>query len=432
MDTIRLPFVWPGLSGSVCDERFPIRWSMVLVMLCMVLFSLVVPRMMGAAEQPRFMYGIDVLDELRCSPLQRKQRVGLITNRAAVSRSGEADYRVLLRHGVDLRWLMAPEHGFEIDVAAGELVGESRLGELMVHSLYGASRRPDVELLRGVDVLLFDLQDIGTRAYTYISTLYLAMDAAREAGIRIMVLDRPNPVAPLGRGGFVLDPAVRSFVGQFEVPFLHGMTVGQLAFWLQREKFPEVLLEVVPMAGYSAGLFGDEIDGFRFVPPSPNISDVLTAVAYPATVLLEATNISEGRGTDASFLQFGAPFVDRDDLVAALERFSLPGVEFQPVKFRPTASKYEGRTCEGARLLITDWSSFRPFRTSVALLIALRDLYPDKLDLETNGSFFDKLSGTPLLRKMLLAGTSLDDILAAAARSRSTFDPTSPLDRLYR
>lgn len=384
-----------------------------------------------AAGRTDFMYGIDVLEELQCSPLQRKQRVGLITNRAAVTRSGEADYRVLLRYGVDLRWLMAPEHGFEIDAAAGELVGDTRLGALQVHSLYGASRRPDVGLLRDIDVLLFDLQDIGTRAYTYISTLYLAMDAAREAGIRIMVLDRPNPVAPIGRDGFVLDPAVRSFVGQFEVPFLHGMTVGQLAFWLQREKFPGVLLEVVPMAGYSAGLFGDELDGFRFVPPSPNIPDVLTAVAYPATVLLEATNISEGRGTDAPFLQFGAPFIDRDDLVDALEQFSLPGVAFQPVKFRPTASKYEGHTCQGARLLITDWNAFRPFRTSVAILLALRDLYPEKLDLETKGSFFDKLAGTPLLRNFLLTGASLDDIQAAAERSRSPFNPTTPLDRLY-
>ncbi len=376
-------------------------------------------------------YGLDILEREACASL-KGSRVGLITNKAGVSSSGESNYRLFLRHGVDLRFLMAPEHGFNADVAAGAAVRDSRASDsLKVYSLYGATKKPDRHLLETIDVLVFDLQDIGTRCYTYISTMFYAMKAAEEAQISFMVLDRPNPIAPVPADGFQLDPAYRSFVGIVEVPFIHGMTVGELAYWMKKNFFSSLSLDVIRMEGYDRRRFGDELPGFRFISPSPNIGNVETALVYPATVLLEATNISEGRGTDLPFRQFGAVFVDPQALKRALDDFKLPGVQFTPVSFRPSASKYKGLQCGGVRLEVTDRLVFEPFRTGVAILVALHDLYPRLLDLESHGEFFDKLAGTPLLRRMLLSACSLEEILAAPRLQVHEFEMANPDRFIY-
>ncbi|RNA64768.1 DUF1343 domain-containing protein [Prosthecochloris sp. ZM_2] len=396
-----------------------------------VLLSVVLSWFPAFGAEQAFMYGVDVVDSDTCRGLEGR-KVGLITNMAGVTSSGEPNYLMMLRHGVDLRFLMAPEHGFHIDVAAGREVTDARLlDSLEVHSLYGKQRKPSRELLEKIDVLVFDLQDIGTRCYTYISTMWYAMQAARETGTAFVVLDRPNPISPFRVDGFVTAPGFRSFVAAFDVPFLHGMTVGELALWLAEHHLPDLHLEVVRMTGYDRRMFADEIEGFRFYSPSPNIRDVETAVVYPATVFLEATAISEGRGTALPFKQFGAPFLDPEALISVLEQFQLQGVRWVPTSFRPASSKYAGELCRGVRIEITSRSQFQPFRTGVALLVALYQLYPQQLDLDSRGDFFDKLAGTALLRRMITASSPFEEIVTAARCQAEAFDRRFPQRTVY-
>ena len=378
-----------------------------------------------------FRYGLDVLEQSGFRQLKGKN-AGLITNTAGVSVTGEANYSMLLRHGVKLRFLMAPEHGFTIDAGAGKLVKDRTLEDgLKVYSLYGVSKKPDSRLLKTVDILLFDLQDIGARCYTYISTMYYAMDACNEAGISFMVLDRPNPLGPVPADGFMLDPDYSSFVGAVPVPFLHSMTTGEIARLLKKLYYPGLSLQIIRMQGYSRGRFPDEYSGFRFIPPSPNIRDLETVLVYPATVFLEATNVSEGRGTKLPFRQFGAPFINAGFLKKELDAFKLPGVSFQTVRFTPSSSKFKGLQCSGVRLTVTDRFVFEPFRTGVAVMLALKKLYPELFDLTTRGEFFDKLAGGPLFRKMVLSGRSLEEILAASRLQVHAFEQSNPERFIY-
>ncbi|WP_237073423.1 exo-beta-N-acetylmuramidase NamZ family protein [Prosthecochloris sp. GSB1] len=361
------------------------------------------------------------------------KRVGLITNAAGINVSGQAGYRVLRKGGVDLRFIMAPEHGFSVTAAAGEPVGDRSIGDsLKVYSLYGASRRPDRKQLDGIDVMLFDLQDVGARCYTYISTMRYAMEACEKAGVSFMVLDRPNPVSPVPADGFMLDPDYASFVGAVPVPFLHAMTVGEIALLLKKCCYQGIDLRVVRMQGYSRSAFADEYRGFRFVSPSPNIRNLETALVYPATVFLEAANISEGRGTEAPFMQFGAPYIVSDRLKRLLEAERLPGVSFRTVRFTPASGKFRGIECRGLKMDVTDRYVFEPFRTGVAILAVLQKSYPDSLRLDEKGDFFDKLAGTPLLRRMLTSERSVEEILAASRVQVHAFEQRHPDRFIYR
>jgi uncharacterized protein YbbC (DUF1343 family) len=382
-----------------------------------------------------FRYGIDMVASgngpCTCKEFKGK-RVGLITNAAALSVKGEPSWRALVRRSVDLKFIMAPEHGFSLRGGAGEKVADTVIADsIRVYSLYGATQRPDPTLLRRIDVLAFDLQDVGTRCYTYISTMKLAMEACDRAGITFLVFDRPNPVAPLRVGGFMLEPGQESFVGAAQIPFLHGMTVGEIAMWLQRTRYPGLSLQVVRMRGYSHGKFADELDGFRFVPPSPNIREVETAVIYPATVMLEATAMSEGRGTAAPFGTIGAPFVDAGALKSELDRYDLPGVEFTETVFTPSASKFAGRRCQGVRIRLTERKRFEPFRTSTAILLSLQKLYPNELGIERNAAFFDRLAGTARYRVMIVNQRPIAEILEAARGPVAAFEAAWPDRFLY-
>ncbi len=382
-----------------------------------------------------FRYGIDMIasGKGRCNcKIMKNKRVGLITNAASLSREGEPSWQALVRRKIDLRFVMAPEHGFSLKGAAGVRVGETVIADsIRVYSLYGASKSPAPELMKQIDVLAFDLQDVGTRCYTYISTMKLAMEACDKAGITFVVFDRPNPVAPLPAGGFMLEPAKASFVGAAELPFLHGMTVGEIALWLQKTRFPRLDLRVVRMRGYSHRKFADELDGFRFVAPSPNIRDLDTAILYPATVMLEATDVSEGRGTVAPFALFGAPFIDAAALKAELDRFALTGVEIRTAEFTPSESKYAGQSCRGIRLRVIDRAAFDPFRTSTAILLSLQKLYPGKLGLSGNADFFDRLAGTSRYRVMLQKHSPIKEILEAARAPVQAFEEAWPDRFLY-
>lgn len=399
------------------------------VLLFAVIVILSSPRSVFGSEG--FLYGIDVLDRNGCDILEGR-KTALVTNKAGITVEGEPNYLVLLRHGVELRYLMAPEHGFDVSAAAGERVDDERLGgSFPIYSLYGKTRVPSDEQLGMIDVLVFDLQDIGARCYTYISTMFHAMKAVMDNGKEFVVLDRPNPIAPVSAAGFLLEPEKSSFVGTVPVPFVHAMTVGEIALWLQKNFFPALRLRVVPMEGYDRSVFADEIENFRFISPSPNIPDVLTALVYPATVFLEATNISEGRGTRYPFRQFGAPFIDGRRLQQVLQTYGLPGVQFHAVTFFPESSKFAGEECGGVFLDVTDRYRFEPFTTGVAILLALHELYPGQFDLSTSAGFFDKLAGTSRLRHMVGSSASLDEIVEAARQEVDEFDRNNPDRLLY-
>jgi uncharacterized protein YbbC (DUF1343 family) len=375
------------------------------------------------------------IDRLEASGFQELSglKVGLITNKAGLNRRGEPNYSLMLQNGVKLQFLMAPEHGFSADIDAGKKVGSTVLADtLPVYSLYGASKKPAVEQLRNIDMLVFDLQDIGTRCYTYISTMKNAMEACEEAGVTFMVLDRPNPIIALQQEGFMLAPGYDSFVGAVDIPFIHSMTVGEIALLLKERKYKKLDLRVVPMQGYNRQRFADEYPEFRFISPSPNIRSVHTAVVYPATVFLEATTVSEGRGTDAPFMQFGAPYIRSSELAHAISRYKLPGVVIQTVVFRPVSSKFRGESCQGLSLSVTDRKAFRPFRTAVTLLLVLQRLYPDGIGLDKNGDFFDRLAGTPRLREMIRKQMPLEAIMEESRRDVELFKSGTSVTRLYR
>jgi uncharacterized protein YbbC (DUF1343 family) len=386
------------------------------------LFFLLLFFAVPAARAEAFRYGLDMLDSGGCLQLQGK-RVGMITNAAAVSGSGEPGYKVLIRNGVDLRFLMAPEHGFALDHEAGQKVGNGGVGDtLRVWSLYGESKKPDVSLLKTIDVLVFDLQDAGVRCYTYISTMKYAMEACREAGISFMVLDRPNPISPLPSGGFMLEPRFQSFVGAAALPFIHGMTVGEIAVCLKKNHYPDLSLQVVRMQGYRRDRFADDLSGFRFRPPSPSLHDFRTLLLYPATVMLEATDISEGRGTDDPFRRIGAPFIDNTMLVRELEGFNLPGVEFHKTTFTPERNKFSGIECYGVRLKVTDRERFDPFMISTAILLSLQKLWPEETGLDRHAAFFDQLAGTDRYRLMIQQLYPIGKILDIARGEVKTFE----------
>ncbi len=382
------------------------------------------------ASAVELLCGIDLLEVSRCKELSGL-RVGLITNAVGVTRNGEANYALLCRNGIDVKFLMAPEHGFAVDVEAGKKVGSAVVAEtLPVFSLYGESKKPSIEQLRQIDLLLFDLQDIGARCYTYISTMNNAMAACEQAGVSFMVLDRPNPVAPFAQSGFMVQPGYESFVGAVDVPFIHGMTVGEIALFVKQQRYKKLDLRVIPMQGYVRQKFGDEQDGFTFRTPSPNIKNVETAIVYPATVFLEATAVSEGRGTDAPFVQFGAPFIKSDELLKAVQCYNLMGVSFEPVQFTSRFRKFSGEVCYGLKLTVTDRRTFDPFRTATALLLELQRLYPEKAGIREGRYFFDKLAGTPLFRQMITQQQPIESIIAESRRQVEQFRIAMPAQQL--
>ena len=399
-----------------------------LLYFLLILFSLFFSAPVSAEP---LLCGIDRLEASEFYEL-RGLTVGLITNVAGINRKGESDYAVMLRSGVRLKFIMAPEHGFSADIEAGKSVGGSVVHDtLPVFSLYGASKKPDIRQLKTIDILLFDLQDIGSRCYTYISTMNSAMQACEESGIPFMVLDRPNPVIPLTQSGFMLAPGYESFVGAVDIPFIHSMTVGEIALLLKQEKYKRLDLRVITMSGYTREKFADEYQGFRFISPSPNIRSVDTAIVYPAVVFLEATTVSEGRGTEAPFMQLGAPFINGQKLADILRQHKLPGVAFDAVVFQPVSGKFKGERCEGVKLSITDRKTFIPFKTGAAILLALQYLYAERVGLGKVNTFFDRLAGTPRFREMIIKQVPLDDIMQESRREIEKFSRTIPAKLLY-
>ncbi len=320
--------------------------------------------------------GIDVLERDDFRALAGR-RVGLITNQTGVNRQGVPTARLLQRAPeVELQALFSPEHGMQgvLDVP---WIGDSRDADtgVKIWSLYGETRKPTPESLAGIDTLVFDIQDIGTRFYTYISTLKYAMEAAAEQRIAFVVLDRPNPINGLDVGGPVLDAGRESFVGCAALPVRHGLTVGELATMYRDVAQMPLDLTVVRVEGWRRRDMFDRT-GLVWVNPSPNMRSLTQALLYPGIGLLEMTNLSVGRGTDTPFEVVGAPWIDGPALAAALNEAAAPGTAFVPIRFTPTASKFAGQACQGVNIIITDWRQFDPLWTGFAVARTLAVLFP--------------------------------------------------------
>jgi uncharacterized protein YbbC (DUF1343 family) len=361
--------------------------------------------------------GIQVLvqDSLH---LVEGRRVGLVTNHTGILPAGNgtaSSIDLLHEHPeVELVALYSPEHGIRGTAEAGELVDhdvDQRTG-LPVHSLYGETRRPTPAMLEGVEVLLFDIQDIGTRYYTYIYTMALAMAAAGEAGIPFVVLDRPNPVGGEAVQGNVLDPDWATFVGMYPIPMRHGMTPGELAI-LFRDRFGvQAELHVVPADGWRRSMLFPDTE-LPWVPPSPNMPDLESALHYPGTCLFEGTNLSVGRGTARAFQWVGAPWLEGEELARRLEDRGMPGVRFEAVRFTPRNpgdGKFDGVELEGVRLVVEDPAVYDPAVTGVALLVETRRMSRDRWRWVP--SHFDRLAGTDVLRQGIDAGAEVDELTA--------------------
>ncbi len=350
-------------------------------------------------------------------------RAGLITNHTGIDRRGTSSIDVLHQDTrLELVALYSPEHGIRGEAEAGERVesGVDPRTSLPVHSLYGSTRKPTPEMLEGVEVLLFDIQDIGARYYTYVYTMALGMEAAGEAGIPFVVLDRPNPIGGVEVQGNVLDPAFASFVGMYPIPMRHGMTPGELARLFRAEYGVEVELRVAPLAGWSRS-DGFPDTGLRWVAPSPNMPSVESALHYPGTCLFEGTNLSVGRGTAIAFQQIGAPWLDGEALAANLNRYGVAGVRFEPVRFvpeNPGDGKHGGVEVGGVRLIAMA-PGYDPTEAAVAALIEAAALSGDRW--EWRAAAFDRLAGTDRLRMAIDAGTSLAEVRAGWASELSRF-----------
>jgi uncharacterized protein YbbC (DUF1343 family) len=326
------------------------------------------------------MTGIDVLRAQQYNAL-KGQRLGLVTNLSAIDAKGWRTLdRLRTAPGLDLRTIFTPEHGLNRDQEGRIDSGTDAASGLPLVSLYGKRLRPTPEMLRGLDSLFFDMQDAGVRFFTYVSTMGEAMQAASEAGLNFVVLDRPNPIGADRVAGPMLDASQRAFTAFAEMPVQHGMTMGELARWLKddikaRNPGLEVKLTVIPMQGYQRGMRFEQT-GLDWVPPSPNLRTPTTALLYPGVAWVEGANISVGRGTTRPFEQVGAPWVDSDQLVQTLQQDKLPGVVISGVHFTPDSGPYQGQVCHGAQFRLVQRDQFDAQLLGLSLTRALTRQWP--------------------------------------------------------
>jgi uncharacterized protein YbbC (DUF1343 family) len=399
-----------------------IRWLLLMILFC-------IPASLPA-RPGTVLLGIDVLLEEQRDSLSGK-RIGLVTNAAAVDGQVRPTLeRLYQTPGVQLVALFGPEHGVRGDAPAGAAVADSvdpQTG-LPAYSLYGATREPTAAMLHGIDLILIDLPDAGARPFTYAATVVGVLRAAQRAAIPVMLLDRPNPLGGDKVEGPMLDPAYLSFVGPFAMPMRHGMTIGELARLFNTELGIQANLQVVRMRGWRRD--GRGATG-PWVMPSPNMPSVETAVVYPGMVLLEGTNLSEGRGTTRPFETMGAPFIDPALLADRMNALGLPGVRFRPLWFTPTASKFAGVRCGGLALHVTNRATFRPVATAIALLQQIARTYPADFRF-LDGNFFDKLAGNGWLRGAILSGDDQLHIDARGTEAMTRFQVQRSRALLYR
>lgn len=367
-------------------------------------------------------------------------RLGMIVHPASVTSDLVFGVDAVLAAGFDVRALFGPQHGARGEKQDNMIESDSYADPatgLPVHSLYGRVRKPDPDMLADLDVVLFDLQDVGTRVYTFVWTMALAMEACAEAGARFVVLDRPNPVGGARREGPVLRPGFESFVGLHPIPLRHGLTCGELARWLCAEREIDCELSVLPCRGWRRSADWNAT-GLPWVMPSPNLPTMDSCTVYPGMVLLEGANLSEGRGTTRPFEIFGAPWLDPLALADRLRAANLPGVAFRPCHFEPTFQKHAGKLCGGAQLHVADPAAFEPVRTAVEILAAARQLSPRRFgwreppyEYEETLPPIDILWGHEALRTGIDAGADADAIMEGTAAELEGFAKSAAPHLLY-
>jgi len=352
-------------------------------------------------------------------PKQLKSvRAGLLAHPASVNgRLEHAADIVLKSKKFKLNAFLGPQHGIRGETQDNMIEWEGfkdKKTGLPVYSLYGNVRKPAPEMLKNIDVMVIDMQDVGSRYYTFIWTMELCMRACFENNKSIVILDRPNPIGGNITEGPVFNAGYDSFVGRRPLPVRHGMTIGEIGSYLKNEFYPALDFYIIKMKGWKRKMFFDETK-LPWVMPSPNMPALDTAVVYPGMCLLEGTMLSEGRGTTRPFEIFGAPFIEPEKLIKRLNEFKLSGVIFRPMYFQPTFQKHAGKLCGGAQIHVTNRDKFKPFKTAVAIMKAVHDLYPKDFqwkqppyEYETVKMPIDILAGTDKLRKDIEKGERLE------------------------
>ena len=369
-------------------------------------------------EKIKVLNGIDVLLKKKLHFIQSR-KIALVTNHSGVDKNLVPNYKRLMEvEDVELKVIFSPEHGLFGESEAGEKINYTELKELpKVISLYGGTRKPSAEMLDGVNLIIYDIQDIGARFYTYISTLGMVMEAGAELGIPVLVLDRPNPIRGDIIEGPILDIKYQSFVGQYPIATRYGGTVGELAKKIIKNKWITSLpeLEIIKMEGWQPNAWFDQTD-LPWVAPSPNIPDLKTAIIYPGMCLFEGTNVSEGRGTPNPFKWIGAPWIDGKKLSQTLNNFKLPGVVFVPKSFTPVETpgksenpKFKNQKCHGIEVWVTNRDQYKSIDVGVLTLFSIYNMYPNDIKIRESG--LNRLWGSNELYKKLLRGVTVDDIL---------------------
>ncbi|HSL22490.1 MAG TPA: DUF1343 domain-containing protein [Vicinamibacterales bacterium] len=368
--------------------------------------------------------GLDrLLDDIERGSRLSGARVGLVCNPASVdSRLRHAADRLQRGGRVTLAALFGPQHGFQSNLQDNMIesphASDARR-KVPVYSLYSETREPAAAMLSGLDALIVDLQDVGTRIYTFVYTMANCLRAAARQGLPVIVCDRPNPIGGTAVEGAVLDPAYTSFVGQFPIPMRHGMTIGELARLFNEEYGLGATLEVVPLEGWHRDAYFD-VTSLPWVMPSPNIPTLDSAIVYPGAVLFEGTILSEGRGTTRPFELIGAPWIDGERFSEAMNARALPGVYFRAAFFEPTFQKHARTTCGGCQLHVLDRRTFEPVRTAIAMIEEFRRQAPERFgwkeppyEYEFERTPIDIMWGSDRLRRAIDAGTGADEIAAS-------------------
>jgi uncharacterized protein YbbC (DUF1343 family) len=407
-------------------------------------------------EQKKVKLGIEVFLEKRLS-LVKGKKVGLITNPTGVDSLLQSTIDLFHNSAeVNLVALYGPEHGVRGNAQAGEYVPFyiDKKYNLPVFSLYGQSLKPEPGMFKNIDdymrsfdtkkvgkipekamvdridALIFDIQDVGTRIYTYMATMAYSMEVSAEYAIDFIVLDRPNPINGQDMEGPILKyPEFSSYIGLYPIPMRHGMTAGELAM-LFNDRFlkKKARLTVIPMEGWQRKMWYDEA-GVAWIMPSPNMPTLDTATVYPGQVLWEGTNVSEGRGTTKPFENFGAPWIDGYELTKKLNELCLPGVRFREAWFTPTFSKYKGELCGGAQIHVIDRNRYKPFASTLYTIRTVMDMYPDHFKFHAD--YIDKLMGTSKVREALEKGVDIRDILKSFEESLNNFSKLRKSYLLY-
>jgi uncharacterized protein YbbC (DUF1343 family) len=352
--------------------------------------------------------------------LLKGKKIGLVINQASVDKNLNSCLDLFYFHPqIKLTAIFSPQHGLwsekQADMVESPDFFDRKTG-LPVFSLYGKRKEPTKEILKNIEIIVFDLQDVGVRFYTYISTLALVMQACKKFGKKIIVLDRPNPINGKAVEGNLVEPNYISFVGIYPLPIRHGMTIGELALMFNQEFKIRCDLEIIPLKGWKREMWFDDT-GYKWINPSPNIPTIDSAIVYPATAYLEGTNISEGRGTTKPFEFCGAPFIDSEKLANELNKQNLQGVFFRPIAFQPVFDKWKDELCFGIQIHVLDRNTFKPVRTGLALLKTLYNFFSKNFEwrnppyeYEYEKLPIDLLWGTNKIRKYIKENRNINEI----------------------